>query len=158
MGLFRKSPTGFLKFFLRAPIALYQLRLGWLLTSHLLMLTTKGRKSGKPRRAVVEVVQHDKSSGNYYVMSGWGRGSDWFLNIMKEPKARVDVGFRRFEAIARVTPDDLGAGVLYDYACRYPAVFEKLTKTLTGEELSGTREECSQLVQLAPMVSLQPPS
>ncbi|MFL7870015.1 MAG: nitroreductase family deazaflavin-dependent oxidoreductase, partial [Anaerolineales bacterium] len=71
-------PSKALRFGLRLPIWLYRLRLGWLLGDRFLMLTHTGRKSGLPRHVVIEVVQHDKETDTYYVVSGWGEKSDWY--------------------------------------------------------------------------------
>ncbi len=155
MGLSERKPTGILRWFLRAPILLYRLRLGWLLTGHFLMLTTTGRRSGRPRYAVVEVVMYDKPNDTYYVVSGWGRGSDWYRNLQKNPQVRVDVGWRRFKTKAGFVPEETAAQVLYDYARRFPAAFKQISKTLTGEVLTGTQEECTRLAPSAPMVSLR---
>ncbi len=156
MGLSGRKPTGILRWLLRAPILLYRLRLGWLLTGHFLMLTTTGRKSGRLRYAVIEVVMFDKPNDTYYIVSGWGPGSDWYCNIQKQPRARVDVGFRRFYSLAEFPSEEKAAQVLCDYARRFPAAFRQIAKTLTGEVLSGTLEECARMVQSAPMVSLKP--
>ena len=156
MGLAKSKPTGILRWFLRAPILLYRLRLGWLMTGHFLMLTTTGRKSGRPRNAVVEVVIHDRPNDTYFVVSGWGRGSDWYRNILKERHVRVDVGFRRYQALAEPTSEEQTAQVLYEYANKFPAAFKQIAKTLTGETLSGTLEECARMAKFAPMVSLRP--
>jgi len=155
MGLSERKPTGFLRWFLRAPILIYRLRLGWLMTGHFLMLTTTGRKSGRPRYAVVEVVMYDKPTDTYYVVSGWGRGPDWYRNIQKHPQVRVDVGFRRFQSKAEYPSEELAAQALHDYARRFPAAFKQIAKTLTGETLTGTLEECSRMAKSAPMVSLR---
>jgi hypothetical protein len=53
-----KLPRGMLRW-LRMPIWLYRLRLGWLLGNRFLMLTHIVRKSGQPPQSVLEVVGHD---------------------------------------------------------------------------------------------------
>jgi deazaflavin-dependent oxidoreductase (nitroreductase family) len=156
MGHSGPKPTGILRWFLRAPILLYRLRLGWLLTGHFLMLTTTGRKSGRPHYAVVEVVMYNNPTDTYYIVSGWGRGSDWYRNIRKYPQVRVDVGFRRFQSLAQLTSEEQTERVLYDYAQRFPAAFKQIAKTLTGEVLTGTQDECARIAKSAPMVSLRP--
>ncbi len=63
-------PDKALRFGLRLPIWLYRMKLGWLLGNHFLLLVHIGRKSGKSRQTVIEVVQHDKKTDTYYVVSG----------------------------------------------------------------------------------------
>ncbi|MEV4158495.1 nitroreductase family deazaflavin-dependent oxidoreductase, partial [Nocardia salmonicida] len=63
-------PTGIRRLMFRAPIHLYRLRLGWLFGGRLLLLDHAGRVSGKPRQAVIEVVEHDSVDGSYVVCSG----------------------------------------------------------------------------------------
>ncbi|MFH2101834.1 MAG: nitroreductase family deazaflavin-dependent oxidoreductase [Chloroflexota bacterium] len=156
MGLVRQKPRGFLRWFLRAPIVLYRLRLGWLLTGHFLLLTTVGRKSGRLRQAVVEVVKVDRAADTYFIVSGWGPKSDWFQNIQREPSVRVDVGIRRFHARAECLPAGESAQVLYEYARKHPAAFKQISRTLSGELVEASLEACSRLVQSAPMVALRP--
>jgi deazaflavin-dependent oxidoreductase (nitroreductase family) len=57
--------------------------MGWMLGGRFLMLTHTGRKSGKRRHVVVEVVDHAKTTDTYYIASGWGEKSDWSQNIQK---------------------------------------------------------------------------
>ncbi len=89
-----RPPSKALRLGLRLPIWLYRARLGWLLGDRFLMLTHTGRKSGLPRQTVIEVVQHDKGTDTYYVVSGWGEKSDWYQNIRKSPSVTVHVGGR----------------------------------------------------------------
>lgn len=156
MGLAKKKPGGFLRWFMRAPIVLFRLRLGWLLTGHFLMITTTGRKSGLPRYAIIEVIKRDKASGAYIVVSGWGTKSDWYQNILKTPQVRVDVGFRRFQAQAGIVDLEAAADFLADYARRFPIPFRQLAKVLTGESVTGTPEECARLALMAPLVTFKP--
>ena len=70
--MFRKPPTGFSRLFMRAPIWLYRLRLGWLLGGRCLLLEHRGRSSGKRRAAVIEVVDHDRETSRYCVAAAYG--------------------------------------------------------------------------------------
>ena len=86
-GTIRKSPPrGLLRLAARTPIWLYRLRLGWLLGGRFLMLTHIGRKTGRPRQVVLEVVRHDRDSNSFIVASGWGEQSNWFQNVQKTPQ------------------------------------------------------------------------
>ncbi|MFV0642960.1 MAG: nitroreductase family deazaflavin-dependent oxidoreductase, partial [Sphingomonadaceae bacterium] len=102
------------RLFLRAPIWLYRLHLGWLLGDRFLMFRHIGRKSGLPRYTVVEVVRHDRATGVYTIASGWGEKSDWFRNISKNPEAFVYTGRGRFPAVAARLPEEEATAALID--------------------------------------------
>jgi hypothetical protein len=65
-----KRPSRLLRLIFRFPILLYKIGLGWLFGSRFLMLTNIGRKSGLKRQVVLEVLYHNKTSGEYYILSG----------------------------------------------------------------------------------------
>jgi hypothetical protein len=83
------SPRGLTRLAFRLPIWLYRLRLCWLLGERFLMLTHIGRKSGRPRYTVIEVVRHDRASDCYVIASGFGAHTDWFRNIQKNHNVLV---------------------------------------------------------------------
>lgn len=68
----------------------------------LLLLTTRGARSGEPRTVVIGYRPH----GTAYavIASNNGAPSDpaWFHNLMAEPVATVEVGAEKFRARARV--------------------------------------------------------
>ena len=69
-------PRGCSRYLWRFPIWFYRLGLGWLLGSHFLMLEHTGRKSGKIRRVVLEVIRHEVTRHTYIVAAGFGEKSD----------------------------------------------------------------------------------
>ena len=73
----------------RLPIWLYRLKLGRVLGHRALLLTHIGRVSGKPRRAVLEVVHYDKDANTHYVASGFGEGADWYKNLLHNPDVTI---------------------------------------------------------------------
>ena len=149
-------PRGLARLGFRLPIWLYRAGLGWLLGHRFLMITHVGRKSGLPRRVVLEVVGHDRSSGTYVVASGWGEKSDWFQNVRKTPQVIVHVGRRRFAAVAERLPVDEAERTLLDYARQHPMAFRELSGLMAGRRLQATPEDCDQLARLIPLVALQP--
>jgi deazaflavin-dependent oxidoreductase (nitroreductase family) len=150
------SPRGLARLAFRLPIWLYRLRLGWLLGDRLLLLTHIGRKSGKPRQAVIEVVRHDPASDSYIIASGFGVHVDWFRNIQKKPNVLVQVGARRLAAIAEQLPPDMAADELHSYAQRHPRTFRTITKRLLGHELDGSAKSCRRLAADVPVVAVRP--
>ena len=94
-------PSGLLRAALRLPIWLYRAGLGWLLGDRFLMLTHTGRKSGRKHETVIEVVKHEPGTGTYYVVSGWGSRSDWYLNVRKNPLVSLQIGTKHVRARGR---------------------------------------------------------
>jgi deazaflavin-dependent oxidoreductase (nitroreductase family) len=140
----------------RLPAWLYRARLGWLLGHRFLLLTHIGRKSGAERQTVLEVVRHDRTTGIYIVVSGWGEKADWFRNIEQTPDVTIESGHERLDAVAVRLPIAEATDELYDYTKRHPAALRALSRLLIGERLSGTKEDCTRLAERVPLVSLRP--
>jgi deazaflavin-dependent oxidoreductase (nitroreductase family) len=159
MGTTRGSkPGGITRFFLRLPIWLYRLHLGWLLGNRFVMFRHTGRKSGLPRYTVVEVVHHDPTADTYIIASGWGEKSDWFQNIQKEPEVLLYTGRRHRAAKATRLSVDEATRALEDYAGRHPQAFHNLSKMMIGQRLEGSEADCRLLAQAVPLVRLTPHS
>jgi deazaflavin-dependent oxidoreductase (nitroreductase family) len=151
-----KPPKGLLRLLLRLPIYLYQARLGWLLGSRFLLLTHRGRRSGHQRQTIIEIVLHDRATGTYFIVSGWGEKSDWFRNVQKTPDVNVQVGRTEFTATAERLPFDKSRQVLFTYGQQHPTAFRTLTKMLIGRRLDNTEETCGDLARAVPVVALRP--
>jgi deazaflavin-dependent oxidoreductase (nitroreductase family) len=72
-----------------------------------LLLTTRGRKSGKLRRTALVYVR----DGDRYILAASNAGADqhpaWYLNLAANPNVTVQVGPETFSAAARTaTPDE----------------------------------------------------
>ena len=111
--------TGLRRYLFRSPIALFRVRLGWLFGGALLLLTHTGRSTGTPRQTVLEVPLRDDSRV-LYIASGWGTTTDWYQNLLADPRVGVTVGARRFAAIAQpLTPHESGE-LMSRYAREHP--------------------------------------
>jgi deazaflavin-dependent oxidoreductase (nitroreductase family) len=84
-----------------------------------LLLTTTGRKSGKPR--TIPLV-YDEQDGSYVVAASnaghWEPA--WFLNLRDNPDVTVEVGRRRFDATARIAEREEGAALWAGYEQLHP--------------------------------------
>lgn len=120
------------------------------------MLTNIGRKSGLKREVVLEVLYHNETSDEYYVLSGWGDRSDWFLNIRKNPEVVVNVGGKKFEAIAFQVTSEEAERMISKYAYQHPRAFRLLSKRILGEDLRITKTSFEKLAAYLPVVCLQP--
>jgi deazaflavin-dependent oxidoreductase (nitroreductase family) len=96
-------PNRVVHLMLRMPMIFYRLGLGDLLNAiHLMVLTTRGRKSGQPRHIPVEYRRH---GSKIYLISVWGERPDWYQNLIADPLATVQLGRRQFSALADPVTD-----------------------------------------------------
>lgn len=152
----RGRPSGLLRAFLRFPILLYRIGLGRLLGDRFLLLTHTGRKSGRPRRTVIEVLRRDPVTGACSVAAAWGDRSDWVRNLRRDSRARVAIGADSFPAIADFLEKAAAAEELLAYAERHPTAFRALTRTLMGEAAPATCPGIARLAASVPIVMFRP--
>jgi deazaflavin-dependent oxidoreductase (nitroreductase family) len=72
-----------------------------------LLLTTRGRKSGKLRRTA---LIYGRDGDRFVVVASKGgakKHPEWYLNLVENPEVEVQVGAEKFKARARpATPDE----------------------------------------------------
>lgn len=72
-----------------------------------LLLTTRGRKTGKARRTP---LIYGRDGDDYLVVASAGgqpRHPSWYLNLQADPRVRVQVKAEKFDAVARTaTPEE----------------------------------------------------
>jgi deazaflavin-dependent oxidoreductase (nitroreductase family) len=149
-------PEGLLRLAFRAPILLYRLGLGWLLSSRFLLLEHRGRRSGTTRRTVIEVVDLDPQRGSFFVVSAWGKRADWYRNVLADPAVGVSVSSRRFPAMARTVTPEEAALHLRNYAKHHPTAFRELGSLLVGEASRDLDTTIQRFVDAMPMVEFAP--
>ncbi|NTY60334.1 nitroreductase family deazaflavin-dependent oxidoreductase [Mycolicibacterium sphagni] len=149
-------PAGFRRFVFRLPIYLYRWGLGGLLGDRLLLLTHRGRRSGKERLVLLEVAEYDTATDSYLVASGWGPTADWYRNILDAPPVRIQVGRRRMSATALPLTREEGAEVFVRYACRHPKAARRVLPRLMGYSVDGSRADFQQVGLRLPFVRLVP--
>ncbi|MDQ3692266.1 MAG: nitroreductase family deazaflavin-dependent oxidoreductase [Chloroflexota bacterium] len=94
----RGRPSGFMRFFFKAPTMLYVDGLAEIMRRRcVLLLTTTGRRSGQPRKAGVSFMPE---GDRFVIFSGWGVQSDWYRNLLAEPEVTIKVGRRTMRATA----------------------------------------------------------
>ena len=67
------------------------------------LITTIGRRSGLPRRQPVRAVRLD---GRLVIASIHGDRSDWYRNLVRNPRVLVKLGSRTFSGNARCLLDE----------------------------------------------------
>ena len=80
------------RYLFKTPQVFWRMGLGSLLGNAVMVLTTRGRKTGPPRHTM---VSYTLKNGKYYLISGWGR------NIQSDPRVTVQTGQQTFSANAR---------------------------------------------------------
>jgi len=125
------------RWLVRAPIWLYRARLGFVLGHRLLMLEHVGRKSGRRRYVVLEVVDRPRPD-TYVVVSGFGDRAQWLRNLEADPRVHVSVGARvRAPASARRLSAEEASAALGRYADAHPQAWSALRPVL--EDTLGAR-------------------
>ena len=135
------------------PRAAYAIGLGPILGRFVLLLTTVGRKSGRPRITPLVYQERDHT---ILVASARGLAADWLRNIQANPKVRVRVGRRQFDALAEPTTDgEKIADYLQSLMARNPRMFGAILR-MEGLSSSPSRAELVRFGPRRPMVILRP--
>ncbi len=147
-------PRGIERKLFRFPIALFHAHLGFLFGYRFVLLTHTGRKSGKPRQTVLEIVRYEKSDGSCIVASGWGAKSDWFLNVSADPKIKFQIQNNEADGIAvRLAPNE-AAAELVSYAQKHPGAWKELA-TFMGYKLDGSEKDIEEMGKILPLFRFQ---
>jgi deazaflavin-dependent oxidoreductase (nitroreductase family) len=149
----RRRPGPVLRAALRLPVLLYRAGLGGLLGGRFLMITHRGRRSGRTFHTVVEVVRRDPATGEVVVSAAWGGKADWLRNILASPALAVTCGRRRFVPAQRLLARPEAIDVLRAYAGAHPAAFRGVLRFVG---LPGDADLATVAAAL-PMVAFRPP-
>lgn len=148
------SPGLFFKWWFKLPILQYKLGMGWIIGKYVLLLTTIGRKSGKPRSTPLEYI-YDRENDRYRVAAGWGGHTDWYRNLLKNPEVNVQVGRRKFDAIAERVCDEEVAKYMMYASKRHPRM-DKVWNRWSDKPVDGTFESYVHAARFFPSVWLKP--
>jgi len=148
-----RTPRFFWRLIQIGPRVAYALGLGPIVGRFVLLLTTTGRKSGRP---VVTPLLFEQTEGTYLVASARGHSADWLRNIRVAPDVHVRVGALSFDARAEVVRD---ASKVADYLQRQmdrnPRAFGAILR-FEGLSRTPSRDELEKLATKRPMVALHP--
>lgn len=142
------------KWLFKMPILQYKLGMGWMIGKYILLLTTTGRKSGKPRHTPLE-YEHDKENDRYRIAAGWGGNTDWFKNIKANPKVHVQVGRRKFDAVAEIASDEEVGQYMMNVSKRHPGM-DKTWNRWSDKPVDGIFESYVHAAKFFPSVWLKP--
>ena len=151
-----EPPQGLSRLLWRAPIWIYRLGLGGVMKKRMLLLHHVGRISGEPRENVLEIVDQDSETGSFTVASGFGKKSDWYKNIVKQPDVSITVGREEIAVTARpLAPDESGRAMV-NYAKRHPKAAKNLM-SICGYKVDGSDEDYFIMGRdIVPFVLLEP--
>lgn len=124
MSTLNKRPNRLLKFFFKIPVWLHKMGLGgWecLIGAQWMLITTAGRKTGKRREVMVDVMDYNKATDTYYIEAAYGAHADWFRNIQSNPIFEAQVGRRKFKARANAISSEGAGEMLVQFYRRKPA-------------------------------------
>jgi deazaflavin-dependent oxidoreductase (nitroreductase family) len=84
-------------------------RLGgkWIYGAPIMLLTTRGRKSGQPRTAPLLYLRDGDRLVTVASQGGMSKDPQWFLNLEADPNVEVEIGKAKRRMVARrATPDE----------------------------------------------------
>jgi len=152
----RRRPGAIARRLYRAPEWLYERGLGGLLRRRFLLLHHTGRKSGLPRRTVLEVMRYDAAADRLLVASAYGEGADWFRNVLADPAVEIEWGRKRLRRRALRVDAEEAERELLDYARRHPLASRILGRVL-GLETQWSEGNLHALAALMPVVAFGAP-
>ncbi|HNK63809.1 MAG TPA: nitroreductase family deazaflavin-dependent oxidoreductase [Anaerolineales bacterium] len=142
MTMLEKRPNSLMKFFFKIPLFMHKIGFGgWerLIGAEWMLITTTGRKSGKRRETMVDVMDYDKPTDTYYIEAAYGARADWYKNIQSTPVFEAQVGQRKFKAQASEL-DAKGTGeMLVQFYRRKPA-YTRSVMAMVGMKFKNEEE------------------
>jgi deazaflavin-dependent oxidoreductase (nitroreductase family) len=133
---------------------LYALGLGPIVGKIILLLTTTGRKSGKPR---VTPLQYEEIDGAYYLGAARGLLADWVRNIQANPRVAVQVKARRFLGVAEVVSDPARIADFLEVRLeRHPQMVGLMMERVHHLSKRPTRAQLEELAKTEALVIVRP--
>lgn len=111
--------------------------------SQLLLLTTTGRKSGKP----YTIPLGYQTDGDRFIIIAGKAKPDWYFNLMAHPQVKVEVGNESFTAVATIVEGEQKKHFLQ--------VARKAVEA-AAQRSEDYAEIAKQISQDGPVVALQP--
>ncbi len=94
-----------------------------------LLLTTRGRKTGNPHTIG---LQYEFINGCYYVGSAAGDRSDWYRNLLADPCVTVEVGAHHFKAKAEPVIDPERIAAFLEFRLKKRPLMIRLILSMDG--------------------------
>lgn len=143
---FRPPPTKFFEI-------LYALGCGPVVGRFILLLTTRGRKTGLRR---VTALQYEEIEGAIVVGSSRGTMADWYRNIQADPHVSVRVRSNEFRGLAEPSNDPVKIADFLEYRLkRHPRMVGTILR-MEGLGATPSRAELEKYATSIAMVVIKP--
>jgi deazaflavin-dependent oxidoreductase (nitroreductase family) len=112
------NPSPVMHWLLQPLVELYRFGFGGferLFGFKFVFLETVGRRTGRQRRVLVDLVGEDIKRNRYYIAAGWGHRTGWVQNLRASPVINVKIGRQHFRARAVEVTGSEGASRLIQY-------------------------------------------
>jgi deazaflavin-dependent oxidoreductase (nitroreductase family) len=153
MAGFNRTPKWLLRLMHLPPRLGYAIGLGPLLGNLILLLTTTGRKSGKPR---ITPLQYEELEGKIYLGAALGPKADWFRNIQVHPRVSIRLKSRTFSGTAETIGDpDRIADFLEVRLRRHPAMIKAMLRA-EGMRIPPHRSDLVKYASQLTLVAIRP--
>jgi deazaflavin-dependent oxidoreductase (nitroreductase family) len=121
-----------------------------------MLLTTIGRRTGRPHEVLVDVIGHDDASGSYYVSPADVR-SDWVRNVHARPQVKASVRGRDFRAHVEDVTGPEGARVLLRFI-REHAWYARIVMWFVGlvDQVDRSDQELYAQLRTATVFAIRP--
>lgn len=146
----RPRATGLMRVLVRTPVLLYRLGLGGLIGKHTLLLTTTGRRTGRPR---VVPLDYQQEAGTFYLIAEQGTHATWYRNLIAQPEVTLQVGGRRLAGAATPLADPQEKVHVLKLFVRRSA---RLAERYYGIPRGASDEELLQLAPHRAVVAVRP--
>jgi deazaflavin-dependent oxidoreductase (nitroreductase family) len=116
----------------------------------------RGRRSGRPRETVLEVLRFEAELRTAYVLSARGRRSQWLRNVQAAPPLELRIGRERLVPRMRILPPDEAARELARYEQAHPLLRPGVRRPLgrrAGIPYDGSELARRQVVERLPVVA-----
>ncbi|HVC77629.1 MAG TPA: nitroreductase family deazaflavin-dependent oxidoreductase [Candidatus Micrarchaeaceae archaeon] len=129
---------------LALPSGLYRAHLGRFLGTRFLLLTHRGRKSGRLFQTPLEVVNYNRTMREATVISAWGESADWYRNLNAGGAVQVAIGGRQYKPSVRFLDQTEREALLREFRRLHP-LEARLAPYILGWKLMGTDSNLAEL-------------
>jgi deazaflavin-dependent oxidoreductase (nitroreductase family) len=141
MALLSARPGPLLRRALKLPLLMYRVGLGWLFGHHLARVTHVGRRSGRIRQTVVEVLRYDPRTRELVVAAGWGGQTGWYRNVQAADALEVRSGRTAYRPTRRLLSADETYDEVRAYIRQHPWLARLVLTVLLGIPASAPEKQ-----------------
>jgi deazaflavin-dependent oxidoreductase (nitroreductase family) len=133
--------------------ALYNLGLGPFIGRFVLLLTTRGRKTGLPR---VTALQYEEKDGSILLGSSRGTRADWYRNILADPHVSIRYKGGEFRGLANPCSDPSPIADFLEYRMKlHPKMVGAILRS-EGLPAVPSRRDLEEYASTLAMVTIRP--